>query len=80
MLVLILQVLPSQLQLLYVLPFEEVFDRLSKRFWERDVDIFGLEVFVPGVRITLWLAALIMLGAGLIAIISLRSGKETEDS
>ncbi|MDC0245223.1 MFS transporter [Acidimicrobiaceae bacterium] len=59
---------------------EEVFDRLSKRFWERDIDIFGLEVFVPGVRLTLWLAALIMLGAGAIAIVSLRSGRRTENS
>ena len=58
---------------------EEVFDRLSKRFWERDIDIFGLEVFVPGVRLTLWLAALIMLGAGAIAIVSLRSGRRTEN-
>ena len=59
---------------------EETFDRLSKRFWERDINIFGYELFVPGVRITLWLAALIMLTAGLIAIISLRSGQRTEDS
>ena len=59
---------------------EETFDRLSKRFWERDINIFGYELFVPGVRITLWLAALIMLIAGLIAIISLRSGQRTEDS
>ena len=59
---------------------EETFDRLSKRFWERDINIFGYELFVPGVRLTLWLAALIMLAAGLIAIISLRSGQRTEDS
>ena len=59
---------------------EETFDRLSKRFWERDINIFGYELFVPGVRLTLWLAALIMLTAGLIAIISLRSGQRTEDS
>ena len=59
---------------------EEVFDRLSKRFWERDIDIFGLEIFVPGVRLTLWLAALIMLAAGAIAIVSLRSGQRTENS
>ncbi len=59
---------------------EETFDRLSKRFWERDINIFGYELFVPGVRLTLWLAALIMLIAGLIAIISLRSGQRTEDS
>ena len=59
---------------------EETFDRLSKCFWERDINIFGYELFVPGVRLTLWLAALIMLAAGLIAIISLRSGQRTEDS
>ena len=59
---------------------EETFDRLSKRFWERDINIFGYELFVPGVRLTLWLAALIMLTAGLIAIVSLRSGQRTEDS
>ncbi|MDE0927723.1 MAG: MFS transporter [Acidimicrobiales bacterium] len=57
---------------------EELLDRFSKRFWDRHINLFGWEVFVPGVRLTLWLAALIMLGSGLIAVVSLRAGAEGE--
>jgi len=50
----------------------DVFDGLSKRLVDRRIDL-GIEIAVPGVRITLWLAGVIMLVAGLLAALSLRS-------
>ena len=35
--------------------------------------IFGWEIFVPGVRVTLWLASLIIIGAGFLALTSVRN-------
>jgi len=54
---------------------EESLDRLSKRFWERNVEVLGIDVYVPGVRLTLWLAAVIILVAGVVAVASLRVGE-----
>ena len=54
---------------------EESLDRLSKRFWERNVEVLGTDVYVPGVRLTLWLAAVIILVAGVVAVASLRVGE-----
>lgn len=45
---------------------------LSEEFFEKRPSIFGWEVFVPGVRLTLWLAALIIIGAGVLAWASVR--------
>jgi dTMP kinase len=51
----------------------EVLDRLSRRLFDnRHVDLLGVDLFVPGVRLTLWLAAIIIFGAGLVATFSLR--------
>jgi dTMP kinase len=52
----------------------EGLDTLSNRFWEGDVELFGWTVLVPGVRLTLWLASITIIGAGLLASWSLRSG------
>ncbi len=52
----------------------EGFDRLSNETVDEHVDVFGVTVFVPGVRITLWLAGLIIVGAGVLAAWSLRKG------
>ncbi|HEX8803179.1 MAG TPA: MFS transporter, partial [Acidimicrobiales bacterium] len=41
----------------------DVFDGLSRRLVDRRIDL-GVEIAVPGVRITLWLAGMIMLVAG----------------
>lgn len=49
-------------------------DRLSQRFWDGDLDLLGLHIVVPGVRLTMWLAALIILAAGVLASWSLRVG------
>ncbi len=45
---------------------------LSEEFFHKRLDLFGWEVFIPGVRLTLWLAALIILGAGVLAWVSVR--------
>ncbi len=51
----------------------QAFDGLSRR-WTGDqkVSILGLDVFVPGIRITLWLASVIMIAAGVLATRALR--------
>jgi dTMP kinase len=58
---------------------EETLDRFSKRFWERNVEVFGVDLYVPGVRLTLWLASVIILVAGVVAVASLRVGELSED-
>lgn len=60
---------------LAVAPFiSEGLDTLSARLWDRDIDLFGLSVMVPGVRLSLWLASFTIIGAGLLASWSLRAG------
>lgn len=49
---------------------------LSDKFFDKDVNILGFDVIIPGVRLTLWLAALIMVGAGLLTLASMRRAKE----
>ncbi len=53
----------------------DLLDRLSRRFFDRMISVGDLEVAIPGVRLTLWLAGLIILGAGLLAVMSLRAGE-----
>ena len=48
-------------------------DRLSTRWFEGEITIAGLSIAIPGVRLTLWLAGLIIMGAGVLAVVSLRS-------
>jgi len=46
----------------------QLFDGLSARLFPTGkATLFGLEVFVPGIRVTLWLAAVIMILAGVLA-------------
>lgn len=52
----------------------EGLDVLSNRWWEGDLHLFGLTVLAPGVRLTLWLASITIMGAGLLASWSLRAG------
>jgi dTMP kinase len=57
-------------------PFlSEGLDRLSNRVWDGRVAPFGFGVDVPGVRITLWLAGLIVLLAAVLSSWSLRAGE-----
>jgi dTMP kinase len=53
----------------------ELLNKISESAFDSEIDI-GVEVSVPGVRLTLWLAGLIMLIAGVLAALSLRSGAE----
>ncbi len=53
---------------------EDLLDRLSSGLWGRHVELFGVGVAVPGVRLTLWLAALIILASGAVAARSLKAG------
>lgn len=53
---------------------EDGLDRLSEVLWHRNIDLFGLSVAIPGVRLTLWLAGLIILISGVLAVVSLRAG------
>ncbi len=49
--------------------------RLSQNLFGGAVDIGGVSVAIPGVRLTLWLAGVIILGAGVLAVLSLRAGQ-----
>ncbi|MEM7095118.1 MAG: MFS transporter [Actinomycetota bacterium] len=50
------------------------FDRVTELSADGAVGVFGYRLLIPGVRITFWLAALIILGAGWLAIRTLRAG------
>ncbi|MGH9275114.1 MAG: MFS transporter, partial [Acidimicrobiales bacterium] len=52
----------------------DLLERLSVSLFERHVSPFGVDIFVPGVRLTLWLAALVIVAAGVLALMSLRAG------
>ena len=52
----------------------DLLDRLSNRLWDGDVDLLGLHILIPGVRLTMWMASIIIIGAGMLAFWSLRSG------
>ena len=49
------------------------FDRITELSADGAVGFFGYRLLIPGVRITFWLAALIIIGAGWFAIRTLRS-------
>jgi dTMP kinase len=51
----------------------ETLGRVSKRFVNSHVVFLGLDIELPGVRLALWLAGVIILGAGLLAVTSLRA-------
>ncbi len=52
----------------------ELLDGLSDSLWNRNWDLGGLGIFVPGVRLTMWLSAIIIMVAGVLAMVSLRVG------
>jgi dTMP kinase len=62
-------------------PFlSEALDQLSERlFDDRHIELPGGEVFLPGVRLTLWLAGLIILVAALVTFASLRSRRRDDE-
>lgn len=55
-------------------PFlSQALDTLSDHLIDRDLDI-GIRVYLPGVRLTLWLAGVIIVGAAVLALKSFRAG------
>ena len=55
----------------------ELLDQLSTRWWQGDADLFGVQMALPGVRLTLWLAGAIILVAGWLAAVSLARRRQT---
>lgn len=47
--------------------------KLSEDLFGGEITVAGISIYVPGVRLTLWLAGLIIVGAGVLATVSLRS-------
>ncbi len=62
-------------------PFlSELLDRLSRRiFDDARTQVFGVDVFLPGVRLTLFLAGLIIVVSGVLAALALR-GEMAEEA
>jgi hypothetical protein len=52
----------------------ELLDGLSDSIWGREIVLGGLAIFVPGVRLTMWISAIIIAMAGGLAMWSLRAG------
>jgi len=58
-------------------PFtSDLLDRIAQSWFHRQVTV-GITVSLPGVRLTLWLAGVIILLAGLLALASFRQGSPT---
>jgi hypothetical protein len=52
----------------------DLLDGLADDVWGGDIELFGVTILIPGVRITMWLASVIIIAAGLLASWSLRAG------
>ena len=52
----------------------DLLDRLSELWWDGDISLLGARMELPGVRLMMWLAAVIIVVAGALAKWSLRSG------
>lgn len=52
----------------------ELLDRIAHNAWGGEFELLGMTILTPGVRITMWLASLIIIGAGALASWSLRAG------
>src|SRR5688500_15669726 len=62
-------------------PFlSDLLDRLSQNLFDGDIAVAGLTISVPGVRLTLWLAGLIIMGAGILAVMSVRASEVVVDA
>jgi hypothetical protein len=53
-------------------------DRISRHWFEGAIEIAGLSIAIPGVRLTLWLAGIIIIGAGFLAFASVRVAMSVE--
>jgi len=57
-----------------------VFDRITELSTDGAISVFGFDLLVPGVRITFWMSALIIFGAGAFAARTLRSAGRDSSS
>ena len=57
----------------------DLLDRLSQSWWEGDLSVFGGQIQVPGVRLTMWLAGVIIVMAGALASWSLQTQNRPPD-
>ena len=56
-----------------IAPFlSSLLDSISHRLVDRKIELFEIGISVPGTRLTLWLGGLIILGAGAVALVSMR--------
>jgi dTMP kinase len=56
-----------------IAPFlSSLLDSASHRLVDRHIDLLGFGISVPGTRLTLWLGGLIILGAGGLALVSMK--------
>lgn len=53
-------------------------DGLSGTLVDNHIDVFGMGIALPGVRLTLWLGGLIIIGAGVMALAALRDRDQAE--
>jgi dTMP kinase len=51
---------------------------LSVRWFGGAIEVGGVTIAIPGVRLTLWLAALIIMGAAVLALHSVRAGQRSK--
>ena len=57
----------------------DLLERLSLWLFDGQISVVGLDIAIPGVRLTLWLAGLIIVGAGVLVVLSLRAGGSEAD-
>ena len=53
----------------------DITGRISRSLFDGEVEVGGVAMALPGVRITLWLAAVIIVGAGVVTTRTLRAGE-----
>ena len=51
---------------------------ISEQLFDSSVTVGAVTIAIPGVRLTLWLAALIIMGAAVLALHSVRSGQRSK--
>ena len=54
----------------------ELLDRLAYGRWNGEISVMGLVLSIPGVRLTMWLAAVIIMAAGVLAFWSLHARRD----
>jgi hypothetical protein len=55
-----------------------ILGRIASTLINNRIDVAGITVELPGVRLALWLAALIIIAAGFVAAASLRAGQRVK--